>query len=134
MYRLVWQCKTPKNHLRLPMSLKLSLDPRVFKPPPPWSVREPKSSLWVMKKKGLASTSFGGLVLFWVTIEKSNYNPAIVSGQTGLAGHFVLSSDWLIIGRGAAQHPPPQDRCLSFFAKLLSSRDVQEQGSGSLSY
>ena len=70
------------------MSLKLSLDPRVFKPSPPWSVREPKLSLWVMKKKGLASTSFGGLNSFWGDYQKSNYNPAIVSGQTGSARSF----------------------------------------------
>ena len=67
-------------------------------------MREPKSSLWVYEERGLAPTSLVGLVLFWVTIEKSNYNPAIVSGQTGWASHFVLPSHWSESGGGCATH------------------------------
>ena len=74
---------------------------------PDWilqGVQEPKSCLWVMKQKGLASTSFGGLNLFWGDLQKSNYNPAIVSGQTGRAGHFVLASHWPESGGSRATH------------------------------
>ena len=46
-------------------------------------MQEPKFSPWVLEKKGLASSSFGGLVMVLGANEKESYNPAIISSQTG---------------------------------------------------
>ena len=52
------------------------------------------------EEKGLASTFFYGLVLFWVTIEKPSYNPAIVFRSNWSGRSFCPRLSLVRIGRG----------------------------------
>ena len=60
-------------------------------------------SMGSKEEKGLAATFFCGLVLFWVTIEKPSYNPAIVS-QSNWSGRLFRPLLWLVKARGRSTY------------------------------
>ena len=74
------------------------------------------------EEKGSGMIKFWGFSYVLGANERESYKPAIVK----LVGPVISSSS--PIGQfqeGAGQHTLPQDRCLSFFDKLLKCRDVQ---------
>ena len=116
----------------------------------PWlmcPVRELKSCLGVMTKKGLATSCFGCLNSFWgdywkglattsivglVTVlganEKESYNPAIISGQTGCGRSFcpLLSLVENLVGEGP-RNTGRQTGVLSLIVKHLKCGHVQSE-------